>query len=60
MIHQLSNGPNGDNNANGDNGCNSDNDTNGDNGEYTYNGESCIIGANGDNDNLKETMMIRW
>ena len=58
MIHQLNNDSNGDNNANGDNSFNGDNDTNGDNGENRLNGDSCNIGVNGDNDDLKETMMI--
>ena len=43
----------------GDNGFNSDNDANGDNGENRSNGNSCNIGAKGDNDDLKETM-IHW
>ena len=43
MIHQLNN---------------SDNDANDDNGEIISNGDSCNIGANGNNDDLKETMMI--
>ena len=49
---------NGDNDANGDNGFNSDNDANGDNGENRFNGDSCNIGVNGDNDDLKETIML--
>ena len=58
MIYQLNNGPHGNNNANGDNGFNNDDDANGDNGENRSNGDSCNIGANDDNDDLKETMMI--
>ena len=58
MKHRLNSGGNGDNNAN------DDNDVNGDNGENRFNGDSCNIGANGKNDDPKETsplgLLFKW
>ena len=42
----------------GDNGFNDDNGFNGDSGNNNSNGDNSNIGADGDNDDLKETINI--